>query len=100
MKGGIGPETADDILLYACNLPTFVVDTYTRRILSRHGLVDPAIPYEELRALFEEHLEPDVHTFKEYHGLIVWTGKDFCKKNPQCDKCPLKPMLKKGQPLL
>lgn len=97
---GIGPETADDILLYACGKPVFVVDAYTRRILSRHGLCTPGIPYESLRALFEKHLEADLHLFQEYHGLIVFTGKDFCRRTPKCDRCPLAPLLKKGQPLL
>ncbi len=92
---GIGPETADDILLYACDKPVFVVDTYTRRILSRHGLVPEDIAYEPLRAYFEERLKPDVPLFKEFHGLIVWTGKDFCRKNPQCKGCPLAPLLAK-----
>ena len=97
---GIGPETADDIVLYACHKPVFVVDTYTRRIFSRHGLTDPKIGYEELRALFETHLEPHVDTFKEYHGLIVLTGKQFCRRTPRCEQCPLRPALKKGQPIL
>ena len=95
---GIGPETADDILLYACGKVVFVVDAYTRRILYRHGLVDGDIGYEALRALFENHLDPDWHTFKEYHGLIVWTGKDFCRAKPHCEGCPLQPTLKRGQP--
>jgi len=86
---GIGPETADDILLYACEKPVFVVDAYTRRIFSRHGIVPEKIGYEELRALFEDHLSRDVQLYKEYHGLIVWTGKDFCRKQPRCDVCPL-----------
>jgi endonuclease-3 related protein len=97
---GIGPETADDILLYVCGKPVFVVDAYTRRIFSRHGLAAPNIAYEALRALFEQTLDPDVALFKEYHGLIVWTGKDFCRKRPRCEGCPLAPLLKKGQPLL
>lgn len=97
---GIGPETADDILLYACEKPVFVVDAYTRRILSRHGLVEPAIGYEPLREVFEKNVAPDVATYKEYHGLIVWTGKDFCRKSPKCEGCPLQPALKKGQPHL
>ena len=97
---GIGPETADDILLYACGKPVFVVDAYTRRILSRHGLVKPDIRYEDLRAFFERHLPEDVHLFKEYHGLIVWTGKDFCRSHPKCEGCPLAPVLKRGQPRL
>lgn len=97
---GIGPETADDILLYACGKIVFVVDAYTRRILSRHGLVAPHATYEYLQALFERHLEPDLHIFKEYHGLLVWTAKDFCRKRPHCNGCPLAPMLKKGRPIL
>ena len=95
---GIGPETADDILLYACEKPVFVVDAYTRRIFSRHGLVPGDIKYEGLRAFFEQHLEADVEFFKEYHGLIVWTGKDFCNSHPKCEGCPLEPLLKRGQP--
>ena len=97
---GIGPETADDILLYACEKTVFVVDAYTRRIFSRHGLVPPAIEYEALRAFFERHVAPDLHGYKEYHGLIVWTGKDFCRRKPKCKGCPLAPTLKKGQPIL
>ncbi len=95
---GIGPETADDILLYACEKPVFVVDAYTRRILSRHGLVPPTIGYEALRAVFEDHLPASVAYFKEYHGLIVWTGKDFCKSKPHCAGCPLAPLLRPGEP--
>ena len=86
---GIGPETADDILLYACDKPVFVVDAYTRRIFSRHGLCAPDIAYEPLRALFERNLEPDLHLYKEYHGLIVFVGKDFCRRTPKCAECPL-----------
>ncbi len=97
---GIGPETADDILLYACEKPVFVVDAYTRRIFSRHGLVAPGIGYEDLRAFFETRLDADVHLFKEYHGLIVWTGKDFCRKRPRCSECPLASALKAGEPIL
>lgn len=96
---GIGPETADDILLYACGLPVFVVDTYTKRILSRHGLVPPNIGYEHLRAYFEDRLAQDVAMFQEYHGLIVFTAKDFCRTRPRCEGCPLQPLLKRGQPL-
>ncbi len=93
---GIGPETADDILLYTCEKPVFVVDAYTRRILSRHGLCEQAIGYEELRALFEHALETDLHVYKEYHGLIVYTGKEFCRRAPKCACCPLEPLLKKS----
>ncbi|MBN2311668.1 MAG: endonuclease III domain-containing protein [Candidatus Hydrogenedentes bacterium] len=97
---GVGPETADDILLYACEKPVFVVDAYTRRILSRHRLCPPDIAYEDLRALFEGRLDADVALFKEYHGLIVYTGKDFCRRNPKCAGCPLEPLLRGRAPWL
>jgi len=93
---GIGPETADDILLYACGHAVFVVDAYTRRIFSRHGLVPSTIGYEALRAYFEGHLPHEVPLFKEYHGLIVWTAKDFCRTRPQCAGCPLAGLLPAG----
>lgn len=86
---GIGPETADDILLYACEKPIFVVDAYTRRIFHRCGLVREDIAYGPLQQLVHNHLGPDVHLYKEFHGLIVWTGKDFCRKTPRCTGCPL-----------
>lgn len=86
---GIGPETADDILLYACEKPVFVVDTYTRRILSRHAMVSEEIGYNALQILFHEHLPSDVALFKEYHGLIVYAGKDYCRRSPRCEECPL-----------
>ena len=87
---GIGPETADDILLYACEKPVFVVDSYTRRILSRHNLVPEDIGYDALQAIFHDNLEADVTLFKEFHGLIVYTGKDFCRRSPRCEACPLR----------
>ncbi len=96
---GIGPETADDILLYACGHAVFVVDAYTRRIFGRHGHVAPRIGYEDLRALFEQNLDPDVDLFREYHALIVYTGKDHCRTSPRCENCPLAPALKDGQPV-
>ena len=95
---GIGPETADDILLYACHKPVFVVDAYTRRIFTRHGLAHPKMTYGELQRMFHVNLEPDLHRFKEYHALIVWTGKEFCRNTPKCDRCPLAPTLRGGQP--
>lgn len=96
---GIGPETADDILLYACGHLVFVVDAYTRRIFARHGLVRPDIGYEELRAVFESRLPPEVELFREYHGLIVQTAKEFCRRVARCEECPLRDALKRGQPL-
>ncbi len=87
---GIGPETADSILLYAARAPEFVVDAYTRRIFARHGLVDARATYDELKALFMENLTPDAGLYNEYHALIVKAGKDFCKtKEPRCGPCPL-----------
>ncbi|MEW6595300.1 MAG: endonuclease III domain-containing protein [Thermodesulfobacteriota bacterium] len=88
---GIGPETADSILLYAAGKPTFVVDAYTHRILSRHNLAADESDYHELQALFLDHLPQDAALFNEYHALIVRTGKEFCRKGtPRCESCPLK----------
>ncbi len=86
---GIGPETADDILLYAFQRPVFVIDAYTRRIFSRLGKVAGDEPYEELRAGFELALEPNAELFNEYHALIVCHAKHFCKNKPTCIGCPL-----------
>ncbi len=88
---GIGPETADSILLYAGNKPTFVVDTYTKRILSRHGLIPEEVSYDEVRDFFMDCLEPDVAMFNEYHALLVHLGHAFClKTKPKCSECPAK----------
>lgn len=92
---GIGPETADSILLYALGKPVFVVDAYTKRILSRHGLVDEEVKYEQLRSFFEEHLPRDVTLFKEFHALLVKIGSEFCRKEPLCDGCPLRYLWRK-----
>ncbi len=87
---GIGPETADSILLYAARKAVFVVDAYTKRILTRHGLIGDDAGYAEMQALFMDNLEKDSILFNEYHALIVMTGKDYCKtKNPLCEECPL-----------
>jgi endonuclease-3 related protein len=94
---GIGPETADSILLYAGNHPVFVVDAYARRILERHRLATPKQSYEEVRALFETSLPRDSQLFNEFHALIVHTGKHFCgKSNPVCSQCPLNRFLPQG----
>ncbi|NVM56899.1 MAG: endonuclease III domain-containing protein [Desulfobacterales bacterium] len=86
---GIGPETADSILLYAGNKPTFVVDTYTQRILSRHSLIPEEASYDEVRSFFMDSLEPDASMFNEYHALLVHLGHTFCsKKDPRCTGCP------------
>jgi len=88
---GIGPETADSILLYAGGLPTFVVDAYTKRILIRHNIIDEDSSYEDIRYLFMDYLPPDIELFNEYHALLVSLGKYFCKKKrPLCTSCPLK----------
>lgn len=87
---GIGPETADSILLYALNKPVFVVDTYTKRILSRHGLIKVEADYFQCQDIFMRNLKNDVQLFGEYHALLVKLGKDYCrKKNPKCGSCPL-----------
>ena len=87
---GIGPETADCILLYALNRPSFVADAYTRRIFSRHGLLPEDAPYGRMRDFFMEALPLDTALFNEYHALIVRTGNTFCKKSkPLCSQCPL-----------
>ena len=86
---GIGPETADSILLYAGNKPTFVVDAYTRRLFQRLGLLKEAAGYEETRALFMNNLPEDVPLFNEYHAQIVEQCKRFCRVKPLCSGCPL-----------
>ena len=86
---GIGPETADSILLYAARRPVFVIDAYTHRILGRHGMSDGETSYYELQDLFIDHLPEDPALFNEFHALIVQTGKNYCKKKPACSRCPL-----------
>ena len=86
---GIGRETADSILLYALGRPVFVVDTYTSRIMSRHGLIDAGTDYEQLRELFESNLPEDTKLYNEFHALLVRAGKDFCKPKAKCPGCPL-----------
>ncbi|MEW6219825.1 MAG: endonuclease III domain-containing protein [Thermodesulfobacteriota bacterium] len=89
-RKGIGPETADSILLYAAGKPVFVVDAYTHRILSRHRLTPEESSYHELQELFMDGLPEDVALFNEFHALLVACGKDFCRKSrPRCDGCPL-----------
>ncbi len=86
---GVGPETADSILLYAGNRPTFVVDAYTRRILFRHRLMPQEACYDEVRFFFMDSLKPDVAMFNEYHALLVHLGHTFCSKgHPKCKECP------------
>ena len=90
---GVGPETADSIILYAAFQPSFVVDRYTHRIFSRHGWVPETMDYEELRNYFMDCLEPDVYFFQEFHALLVRTGHLHCGKKAKCAGCPLESML-------
>jgi endonuclease-3 related protein len=86
---GVGPETADDMLLYAFERPVFVIDTYTRRIFSRLGLAQGDEDYEELRAGFESALGPQVGRYNEYHALLVRHAKEACGRIPHCARCCL-----------
>jgi len=86
---GIGPETADAILLYAAEKPVFVVDAYTRRIFSRLGLVPPRGTYAALQEFFMQRLPPDVGLFNDYHAQIVRLAKEACRSRPRCERCPL-----------
>ena len=86
---GIGPETADSILLYAAGRPVFVIDTYTIRILSRHELLPEETSYAEAQQWVADHLPEDVQLFNEFHALLVNVGKDFCSPRPKCSGCPL-----------
>lgn len=86
---GIGPETADSMLLYAYNKPCFVVDAYTRRIFTRLGFLKGGESYEEIRSLFEKNLPKDVKIYNEFHALIVRLAKTHCRKKPLCENCPL-----------
>ena len=87
---GIGPETADAILLYALGRPVFVADAYTRRVLSRHRMVPADIGYEALRRLLEAQLPGDPALFNELHALLVAVAKSHCRARPRCDGCPLR----------
>jgi len=85
---GIGPETADSILLYAFGIPEFVVDNYTRRFLERMDLIEARTGYGDLKTAFESQLQPDVSLFRAYHALIVQHGKNCCRRRPDCSRCP------------
>ena len=86
---GVGRETADSILLYACNMPTFVVDRYTWRILCRHLLVNIEDDYEALQQFFTDHLSKEISLYNEYHAQLVNVGKEFCRPKARCAGCPL-----------
>lgn len=89
---GIGPETADSILLYALDRPVFVVDAYTARIMVRHGLIEPPFDYVQLQELFHRYLPRNARLFNEYHALLVRLGKEYCRPTARCEGCPLQDM--------
>jgi endonuclease-3 related protein len=87
---GIGPETADSILLYALNKKVFVVDAYTKRILLRHNMAEEKADYHEIQRNITDNFPKSLRKYNEFHALLVRTGKEFCKKtNPLCEKCPI-----------
>jgi endonuclease-3 related protein len=97
---GIGPETADSILLYAGELPSFVVDAYTHRVFGRHGWIGFDADYHQIQDYVQSALPQDVPMYNEFHALLVRLGKDYCRKTkPKCAECPLREMLPKGGPL-
>ncbi len=87
---GLGPETADAILLYAAGRPVFVADAYARRVLARHRLLGRRATYEQARGFFEAHLPSDPALFNEFHALLVAVGKAHCRTVPRCEGCPLR----------
>ena len=93
---GIGPETADSILLYACRKPVFISDAYTKRILQRHQMIREDADGSKIRTLFMSHLPNSVSLYNQFHALLVQTGKQFCRKIPKCDLCPLRSLMATG----
>jgi endonuclease-3 related protein len=96
---GIGPETADSILLYAFERPVFVVDAYTARVMTRHGLIEAGCDYEQLQQLFQSNPVEDVQMFNEYHALLVRVGKEFCRPTARCSSCPLEKLPHNVEPV-
>ncbi len=90
---GIGPETADAILLYALEVPTFVVDAYTHRVATRHELALEEATYDDLKETFEKAVPRDPKVYNEFHALIVSVGKQYCRRTAKCEECPLKKFL-------
>ena len=93
---GVGPETADSILLYALKLPALVVDTYTHRVFARHGWVGYETDYHQLQEHLASELPEDVALYNELHALLVNVGHHHCRKTPRCDECPLEELLPEG----
>jgi endonuclease-3 related protein len=87
---GVGPETADSIMLYACRKPVFISDAYTKRILRRHRVIPSDADGAKIRTLFMTNLPHNASLFNQFHALLVHTGKIFCRKRPKCDLCPLR----------
>jgi len=97
---GIGPETADSILLYAVGRPIFVVDAYTHRVFARHGWIGFDADYHQIQDYVQGELPQDAPRYNEFHGLLVRLGKNYCvKTNPKCEECPLRELLPNGGPL-
>jgi endonuclease III related protein len=90
---GIGPETADSILLYAVGKPVMVVDTYTHRVFSRHGWVAHGTTYHPLQEHITGQLPRDAVLYNEFHALLVHVGHHYCSTTPRCEGCPLHGML-------
>ncbi len=89
---GIGPETADSIILYALEKPVFVIDAYTKRVLARHTILDYNETYETYQELFHSSLKKNVRLFNEYHALLVRLAKEYCRTKPDCGQCPIEGM--------
>lgn len=87
---GVGPETADSILLYAFRRKIFVVDAYTRRILTRVGIFSGNEKYHDIQKYFHDTFEGEIVDYNEYHALIVQHGKDVCRSKPRCEQCCLR----------
>jgi len=90
---GIGPETADAILLYALEIPSFVVDAYAYRVLTRHALAGEDSTYDDLKELLERELPRERGLYNEFHALFVAVGKEYCRAKPRCERCPLRKYL-------
>ena len=86
---GIGEETADSILLYAGEKPIFVIDAYTKRILTRHKIIQEGLAYADVQKIFMDNLPASIKLFNEYHALMVRVGKERCNRQPKCQGCPL-----------
>jgi len=94
---GVGKETADSMILYAAAKPIFVVDAYTKRALSRHGLIADKADYDEIQALFHANLPPECDLFNDFHAQIVAVGHHYCRSKPKCEECPLAGLLPKAE---